>query len=213
MIKILRKCSFGIKKTTTAILLTQLVYLVGAFSGTAQADPEDWYAYLGAGLAAAKYPNSWDRVFDSWGASSNSFRFTMSRDLGLYFPIINGSTVIGAAVSNTSDAISNDVNGTFGIENYLFAASVLSFAGTEPGDGFFARADLGRGWVHTTDVPLNSTSVNFNSLGKGTGYVLGLGYGKKTGPGARILFALSVQSTNIDGNKFQATRLTGGVLF
>ena len=186
--------------------------LMGFFNNAAQAKPEDWYVNIGMGLAETSYPKTWENVFDSWGDSSSSFRIRLSRDLGFYFPLAS-STVWGVAVTDASDAISNDQGGTFGIDNYLFGLSVLSFMGSEPGDGFFARADFGRGAVQTSNVPANSTSIDFSSVGSGTGYLLGFGYGMPTGPGTRILFSISFQTTQISGDQFSASRLSAGVLF
>jgi hypothetical protein len=171
-------------------------------SGNASADVESWYALWSLGTASLSYGDSNGEYLDSIGSRTQG-----SIDmLGFYWPMADKQTIVGGVISGAFDSAS-DYYGTVQINQYLYAISALHFFGSEPGDGFFVRGDLGSAKASVTETYSNGYYTASGSLGSGTGYLVGAGFGIPVSSQSRLLISLVYSNKSIDSVDYTSTGL------
>ena len=185
-----------------------LFALTAIISAPANADVEDWYAYWGIGFANTTYPEPLDSILDLAESVSDT-RIQLDLDiLGFYFPVgVGGNTIAGFVINAAADRI-EDNGDNLQINLYTYGASVMTFLGSEPGDGLFFRGDFGI----TKGVVSSSFSSSVGS-DTGTGFLIGTGYGLAITPQHRILFNLNYANRTIESETYKTTSITIGILF
>lgn len=196
---------------------------------SASAETESWYTYWALGISKHNYnPAIETFVDDAQNLPGSLGRSQGAADLfGFYWPVAE-TTLAGFVVSSSSDSVSKaDLNEpkTFydlfvgfpyisGASKYLrisqslYAASAMHFFGSEPGDGFFVRGDVGI-------ARLNIESELVAPIDDGTGYgiLVGMGYGFPVSAESRLLIGIYGSYNRIGGINYTATSLRIGGLW
>ncbi len=176
--------------------------LVGSLiSGNASADVESWYTMWSIGTASLNYSDNTGAFLDSFGGRTQG-----SIDmLGFYWPLADKQTLVGGVISGAYDSASDNYYGTVQWNQYLYAISALHFFGSEPGDGFFLRGDLGSASsVVTISNNYGYSSGNYSN-GTGTGFLIGAGYGIPVSGQSRLLLSLVYSKKTIDSVDFTSS--------
>lgn len=177
-------------------------------SGAARAAEEPWYTYWGIGWASNTYPSEVEDVLDL--AKDVGFdNVTISLDLlGFYWPLpARSNTLLGFIVNGVGDRYSKGGD-WIQINSYLLGLSTMQFFGTEPGAGFFARADLGTAWFNVSNSEDDSENSDL-----GYGVLLGGGYGIPVTEGTRILLNVNYTLRHAEGDNVNSFGISVGGLF
>tara|TARA_B100000579_G_C22747652_1_gene812384 strand:+ start:399 stop:1001 length:603 start_codon:yes stop_codon:yes gene_type:complete len=180
-----------------------------AFPTMAQAEVEDWYTYWGLGVGSIKYPPSVQQDVDALRNAAGVDSTTISADfLGFYWPVDWAEqSIAGFVIHSDSERLEGDL-GWIQMNLYLYSFSFMRFFGSEPGDGFFLRGDVGvaSGLAETSFGAAEESEQGF-------GLLFGIGYGFKINEGLRALLNFSHAERNIDDESSGATSLSAGLLF
>jgi hypothetical protein len=192
------------------IVLIGLILLC-ALCSSASAEVEDWYTFWSIGFASINYPGELNEAFDSVDSLPGVTRTTFTMDIfGFYWPLENKQTIMGVVVNNASDNLGDD-NTTFSLNQYLYSFSTMHFFGSEPGDGFLLRGDIG---MSSAVMTISGGGSSFEDASdSGVGFLLGIGYGYPVSEGSRIIFSLNLASRDIEGDNISTIGLTIGGLW
>jgi hypothetical protein len=150
-------------------------------STTSFAQQESWYWGFGLGPGLSTYSGDLGTSVSNLSSKSS---IGLAGDLAFYFPVADGKTVIGPSLF----FVNNFINSSISIYQGAVAFSILHSFGSEPGDGFFLRADLGFGELSASStVYASGTTV---SLGSALATAVTVGYGLPVSQQTRLLFQL-----------------------
>jgi len=192
-------------------IIVIFLFILCALCSSADADVEDWYTYWSFGLASINYPGETGEVFDMVDSLPGVTRMTFTLDMfGFYWPMENEQTILGFVVNNASDNLSDDYT-TFSINQYLYGFSVMHFFGSEPGDGFLVRGDIGlsRAVMSISGGGFSDSSVSDS----GIGFLVGIGYGIVVSEESRVIIGLNVANREIEGDNISTVGVTVGGLW
>ncbi|MCJ8314968.1 MAG: hypothetical protein HRU38_22990 [Saccharospirillaceae bacterium] len=188
------------------IIILSVLTISSTFS---QAEVESWYTFWSMGFASHTYPAEVQEVFNDKPAYVT--RIQVATDvLGFYWPFPDERTILGFVVNSSGDALSDGYN-TVQFTQTSVAISAMRFFGSEPGDGFFVRGDVG-----STSLSISQDGYSVATTESGLGLLAGIGYGIKMSEGTRILLSTSFARNAIPtetGETFNSLRFTIGGLW
>lgn len=180
-----------------------------AYKGLAikKPEPENWYAYWGLGSSSNSYSNEFDDVFSALESLPGAERTQIALDMfGFYWPLNNSTTIHGFVVNSVSDRV--DIGNEYiALNQYIYAYSIMRFFGSEVGDGFFIRADVG---IAEAIIETNYDSVVSES---GVGALFGVGYGITLSKESRILLNFNIANRTIEDNEWSTAAFSVGILW
>lgn len=182
----------------------------------AHAERESWYTYWGFGWSQISYSDfsngsNLSDLRNDPGISSTSVSVDV---LGFYFPVKDDSNLLVGFVANGVGERFENASGKFGSVQVNLAQiglSLMNFFGTEPGDGFFIRGDLG-----ATRLSITFNTIAFSgedNSDHGLGASLGLGYGFPVTAGSRVLLNVLYNHSIIEEETFTNIQISVGGLF
>lgn len=192
------------------MLRALLCVLFLSLSFSINAKEESWYTYWSIGLSDNTYNDDLDnalrRLESMPGVSRTEGAFDI---LGFYWPL-QPKTILGFIISGSFDSISTPA-GSFQLNQYLYAASVMHFFGKETGDGVFLRGDFG---MAKASFEMDTTSGRSETISEsGGGYLLGVGYGIPVSEESRVLLSLNLSNKSIEGEQISAASFNIGGLW
>ena len=190
------------KKINQLTLATILL----SFSSISLADAEDWYTMWGLGIASHSHPSALQKDFDDLEKLDGVTRTELAIDmLGIYFPLGDDQTIAGFVINSSADALTDGVT-TIQYNYYIYGLSAMHFLGSEPGDGFFVRADAGMARA-VSIVTLFGNTVSGQSKSS-WGFLGGVGYGIPLSADTRILLGANYALRDIEGEMESAMEFT-----
>jgi hypothetical protein len=149
---------------------------------------EDWYLAISTSYAHIVYSGEMRTAIDSVRSIRGVSRIPMGGDLGVYWPLDNGVTVLGPSISITADTFSVGTN-SLTVLNGLYGGSVVHYFGPRVGQGMFLRGDIGFASLGLQIQSMGSTSSSSSEFGAG-GHAGG-GYALPISEETRITFQAS----------------------
>lgn len=191
------------------------VLLVAAFIPVqnVKAEVESWYTYWSLGFADVDYPGNLNTVMEQVDALPGISRYTIGMDLfGFYWPLADQKTMMGFVVNVVSDTLDDETyNESFSIDSYLYGFSTMKFFGSEIGDGFLLRGDIGLTYAETSYTYGSTTYTDTSDTG--LGYLVGVGYGIPVSGSSRVILGLNYSSRDIEGDNINNIVFTVGGLW
>lgn len=187
---------------------TVRVFLFLLLAGPAQvfASPENWYAYLSIGSAQTEYPSTLNSEFSAALDAPDYKREKSSLEVEFYWPIPTNA-LVGVGFNMAEDIAKSTDRGTLDLTTWLYGLSYMRFFGSEPGDGFYFRGDIG--WV---DVDYYKNEI-IQSTSTGYGYMVGIGYALPLSDGERVLVSLNQSTRSISDGDYDVLEFTIGILW
>ncbi len=179
----------------------------------ARAEVESWYTYWALGFADVDYPGDLNSALEQVDALPGISRYTIGMDLfGFYWPLADQKTMMGFVVNVVSDTLDDEIyNESFSIDSYLYGLSAMKFFGSEVGDGFLLRGDIGLTFAELSYTYGNTTTTDTSDTG--LGYLIGVGYGIPVSGDSRIILSLNYSSRDIEGDDINNIVFTVGGLW
>ena len=174
-------------------------------SSAAWAKSEDWYFNFGLGYGAPSYPAALQPSIDSL-KNSGASHLPLALDLSFYWHI-GPMTLLGPSINGVSDSYEVGNNRISIVQTGLFLSSLHSF-GTEPGDGFMLRGDLGFARV-ALDTNMGFTVTSNYGLGLGAG----AGWGLPVSDETRLLFMINYMYRHVEGENYGSTSFSVIAMF
>jgi len=202
------------KHLSKSLLLLASIAMVNI----SHAKVESWYTYWAIGSANHIHPESSSVVFDNPNPIFRQFQFSFD-GFGFYWPLPTQKTILGIANSSSTDILSNNAGtSTLSLTLSSFNLSGMHFFGTEPGEGFYLRAEAGLAVTNFDRTASGVVAASYES-DVGLGTLVGAGYGIKVSEESRVLFGVSYarnttpdSANNLD-DTFSALRFTIGGLW
>ena len=165
---------------------------------SAWADKENWYTMWGIGMARHTYQGyvADDVNYDKSLKGIDRTQLSLEM-LGFYFPISDDTTLLGFVIQGDADSFSDVYGDTDQFNQYNYALSSMYFTGSEPGEGFFVRGDVGAARLVRT-LTISGVSAS-GATPWGTGFYLGAGYGIPISNETRILINAGYTLKRING--------------
>lgn len=197
-----------LKKLLLVIFLSVVIPIQNA-----KADVESWYTYWSFGFADVDYPGDLDTVMEQVDALPGIDRYKIGLDLfGFYWPLADQKTMMGFVVNVVSDTLDSAAyDESFSIDSYLYGLSAMKFFGSEIGDGFLLRGDIGLTYAKAS-YTLGSTTTSDTS-DTGMGYLIGVGYGIPVSGQSRVILSFNYSSRDIEGDNFNSIVFSVGGLW
>lgn len=173
---------------------------------------ESWYTLWGLGFSSNSYdPSTQETVTSSTTGMIRSVQLSIDM-LGFYWPINDHHTMHGIIVAGQSDNYRHILtNNIFSINSYLYAYSIQHFYGTNIGDGWFLRGEIGLAKMIITSS--NNGTTYSGITDSGTGIDLGGGYAWPTSKETRFLLTGYYAYKSINSGKQNSVALSAGLLF
>jgi hypothetical protein len=192
-----------------------LFLLASIFSAPATvfAVEEAWYTYWAVGTARHEHPGELNSTAKMAESTPGVSRSETSLDvLGFYWPF-DVNQILGFVVSNSNDSyrfpnFTISIYPDLEISQDLYGLSTMKFFGSEIGDGFFLRGDVGVATISLYD----SAHIRIAD-DTGYGYLLGAGYGIPVFSESRILISLNYSEKFVDGDKWTSMTFNIGGLW
>lgn len=184
--------------------------LISFFSTNASAETEDWYFVFNLGPASNSNPASVENVITSFENTYGTSRFSLSTDIGLYWPVYDSSILVGVVSNSSSDSVSN-FNGANVVTHSAshVGVSAIKYLTSSVGDGLFVRADLG---AARSDYTLFNNTFGVEN-GTGTAVLIGAGYSLPMSSESRLVFSLNLVSRTINNEVHSSTQFMIGGLW
>ena len=190
------------------ILVATLLSLLILSPVSAIAEVEDWYTYWAIGPADHNYGGDLDTVMSAAESVPGIDRTETGLDMfGFYWPYDN-NTMMGFVISGSYDRLEDNFGDYMQLNQYLYGFSTMHFFGSEIGDGFYVRGDIG-----IAKMVLDSSFGATIDSDTGTGYLLGVGYAWPVSEQSRIMLGLGLSNKNIEGDTVSSTVFTIGGLW
>lgn len=173
---------------------------------------EDWYIYFGLGFGSVRYNNKdLQDALDTLKDDSSISHVTVVLDLiGFYYPVFNHSSMIGFVMSGVGESFERNSE-KVSIYQYQYSFSAMRFFGTNIGDGFFLRGDIGPTRFRV-EAENSQVSVSDES-DWGLGFTLGGGYAVPVSRDTRLLLNSNISLRDAEGDKVMTLAFTAGFLF
>lgn len=173
---------------------------------------ESWYTYWGFGFGSARYKNKeLQAELDELKANPLIEHTTVAVEIfGFYWPILNHTTMIGFVMSGVSESFeygSTEVK----INQYQYSFSAMRFFGTNIGDGFFLRGDIGPA-KYEVEGKSSTVTISENS-DWGYGMTFGGGYALPVSRETRLLFNMNYSIRDAEKEKVSTLIFGLGFLF
>jgi len=185
------------------------------------AEVKDRYLYFALGISNVRYDKG-GKTDIRLGAMEKPSNITWAAEIGPYYSLPNGKTLIGANGNVTFEQHKESEN-RLRIIQYLISLSTMHFLSKEIGQGFFFRADLGYAgavWNTSGSGPLmvigsegETTLTEGTESGGGVGFLVGGGYAIPIKGGYTGLLNLSYANRFIKGERHQTFTLNLGGFF
>ena len=173
---------------------------------------ESWYTLWGLGLSRATYEDPIDGILDDLEDADGVDRITINLDfLGFYWPDPNYKTMYGVIINAVNDQFTDSIGDTFSILQYTIGFSVHHFFGTNIGDGWFVRGDIGPAF-YVIDLDTNSGDFRDDS-DFGYGLLAGGGYALPIGSETRMLFGSYLAYRSADSDDITTLNFSVSFLF
>lgn len=176
---------------------------------------EDWYTLWGFGFSSVSYSGNLGDAYETLGDAYDRSS-TVNADLfGFYWPSLTPNTIMGVNLNIAADSIEG-LNVDAALRTYLLAFSTYHFFGTNIGDGWFVRGDVG--FTHyNVEFKAGVTDLN-KSSDRELGIMFGGGYAFAISDETRVLFGLYIRpipelEKTGDTLKGTVTNFTAGFLF
>lgn len=190
------------------IVVTTLLSLLVLSPVSAIAEVEDWYTYWAIGPADHNYGGELDSVMGAADSIPGIDRTEIGLDMfGFYWPYDN-TTMMGFVISGSYDRLEDNFGDYMQLNQYLYGFSTMHFFGSEIGDGFYVRGDVG-----IAKMVLDSSFGATIGSDTGTGFLLGVGYAWPVSAQSRVMLGMGLSRKNIEGDTVSSTVLTIGGLW
>jgi len=163
---------------------TMLLSILATFSTFSQAEVESWYSFWSVGFASHSYPEELQKELDELPVGITHTQVALDM-LGFYWPFPNDQSILGVVINGSGDSFTDGFS-TFQLSQSSLAISAMHFFGSEPGDGFFIRGDVG-----SSSLSVSLDGYNYGASESGLGLLGGIGYGIKMSEETRILLGVS----------------------
>lgn len=178
---------------------------------------ESWYTLWGFGFSNSNYSGILGDAYEKDKSSAGADKSSMAVDLlGFYWPLEGHKTMLGFILNGSTDTLKL-AGSEESITTSLLAFSAHHFFGTNIGNGWFLRGDIGFARA-SVDIDIGADHYNVTS-DMGVGFLAGGGYGFALGRETRLLLGLyyrQVPKVKFDNGvdlKGSVTSVTAGFLF
>jgi hypothetical protein len=131
---------------------------------------------------------------------------------GFYWPLSDLKSMHGFVINGVSDQLTDNVNNRISVNNYLLAYSYHKFFGTNIGDGWYLRGDVGLSYfVVQADVSGFGTLKERSEMGLGV--LGGGGYSFAIGEETRMLIGLYLTVRRAEEERANYGNFSLGFLF
>jgi hypothetical protein len=172
---------------------------------------ENWYTYWALGGGPVAYNDDVKRELENADDMAGYERDRMAFDFfGFYWPLADFHAMHGFVVSGMTDSVTNDIY-EYSVDHFIYSYSYMQFYGTNIGDGWFIRGDVGFAkYIVVRDLPLTAYS---DTTDNGIGIVGGGGYAWPISDETRFLLGAYLSHVSADGEKANSLTLKAGFLW
>jgi hypothetical protein len=184
-------------------------------SSTSKRALEDYYFHVNLGFPINNYPTETQAAVKDISAISGITHIPGSAEFGVYWPIGNNHTIVGAVASGTGDNFTKS-NTTLSLEVGQLSVSAQHYLTNIIGDGLYVRGDIGfaAAYLHKSVVhnewsdestENSSGNIGFSALGS-------VGYALPLSSGTSLSFSVNATYRRLPGYE-TGNYIAGGDIF